>query len=1057
MNKPLRRVISATLALSLSVTLAVNAYAEEIAKVHKHEAVSAEAVATKEKSEKAKKPEKTPITKDNLPEVLDFERVKGQGFVSRLKSEEQDMCEIVLENEDGTRGLYIFDSPVKFKNKNGETVDKSNKVKPHTKNGAPCFKSESNDIEVHLPATIQGGVSLKDEEVNVSMKPIPSVMSKRALSVGKQKDENSVVYEDVFDNFTDIVYTFTYDGVKEDIVLEKYNGKNTFDFEVSTGGLSLEEEKGALLLKNENGEVKATMGEIVIFSADNKSNTFGEYIITEKVKNNSYIITVCVDKEYLTSPDTKYPVTIDPPINSAKDNCGIEDMQVFKGTDGTGKTETSAGRSGVSRVGWTDWGACRTLMRFANLDLSQKIKDPKQINTAYIELRDLMCQGDATSIMCSEFIGNKWDDADQRTWNSLQAGSTGTNSPAISVSYGKGNSDNRTDKHWYRWDIKAIAKKWVGNKNYQNKGVIFRTASPTFENSSSYARYMKTFSSMQGSEIYKPYFYIEYNYYVPVTKVSLSRSSLGLMEGQTYTFYPTVTPSTATNQQFIWTSRDPAVATVSSSGKVTAVSPGIVTITVQSSANSSIEPAKCTVVVGKKDSDYDGIIDSKDGTNGAKKYNNIFNVNWKDEAENANYTVDYKMDYSQFFTNNKVYNSTISTISSLFAATVYDGQYISQYGSTPNEDEKTKCGISNLMKHHGMSEVVVEQLTVDKCKDQHITDVAIGHRRVICNGIAKEIIAVSVRGTNTSTEEWSSNFDIGCDDIFYNNNPIQKNEDWVTAKNHMGLDITANRVKEIVDKYISDHISSNSAIQKTLWITGHSRGGGIANILGSYYDSKYETFVYTFASPRTTTVSSTEAKSHKSIFNIINEDDMISHMPMGKWHFIRFGTDIGKSIEGQYKNEWKEYTGIEYKSSSIKMQGLIAQFARLSTDRNDCYKYHCSCHGDGTDNSMSRSSPNKENSIDYGEYYQKTEFEGYKGEYQGGAAYYKHCETTAFFMQYLARLASAGGIINSAATAVTDISPRYNTVRNDFISYYMAGNVKPPHLAISYYILSKKF
>ncbi len=99
----------------------------------------------------------------------------------------------------------------------------------------------------------------------------------------------------------------------------------------------------------------------------------------------------------------------------------------------------------------------------------------QQINTAYIELRDLMCQGDATSILCSEFIGNKWDDADQRTWNSLQAGSTGTNSPAISVSYGKGNSDNRTDKHWYRWDIKAIAKKWVGNTDCQQKGVVFRT------------------------------------------------------------------------------------------------------------------------------------------------------------------------------------------------------------------------------------------------------------------------------------------------------------------------------------------------------------------------------------------------------------------------------------------------------------------------------------------------------------------------------------------------------------------------------------------------------
>ena len=609
MNKPLRRVISATLALSLSVTLAVNAYAEEIAKVHKQAAVSAEVEAVKEKSEKAKKPEKIKITKDNLPEVLDFERVKGQGFVSRLKSEEQDMCEIVLENEDGTRGLYVFDSPVKFKNEKGETVDKSNKVKPHTKNGAPCFKSESNDIEVHLPATIQGGVSLKDEEVNVSMKPIPSVMSKRALSVGKQKDENSVVYEDVFDNFTDIVYTFTYDGVKEDIVLEKYNGKNTFDFEVITGGLSLEEEKGALLLKDENGEVKATMGEIVIFSADNKNNIFGEYKITEKQKNNSYIITVCVDVAYLTSPDTKYPVTIDPPINSVKDNCGIEDMQVFKGTDGTGKTETSAGRSGVSRVGWTDWGACRTLMRFANLDLSNKIKDPKQINTAYIELRDLMCQGDATSIMCSEFTGESWEESDVRTWNNLSAGSYDASSLPVNVSYSIGY--NNTSKHWYRWDIKAIAKKWVGNKNYQNKGVVFRLSNSTYENNSKYAYYMKTFSSMQGSEIYKPYFYIEYNYYVPVTNVRFSISSLTLEEKETYTFHPIITPNTATNQQFTWTSSNTAVATVSSSGKVTAKEAGTTTIKARSKANSSAE-ATCKVTVKLADGDNDEIPDIYD-------------------------------------------------------------------------------------------------------------------------------------------------------------------------------------------------------------------------------------------------------------------------------------------------------------------------------------------------------------------------------------------------------------------------------------------------------------
>ena len=208
-----------------------------------------------------------------------------------------------------------------------------------------------------------------------------------------------------------------------------------------------------------------------------------------------------------------------------------------------------------------------------------------------------MCQGDATSIICSEFTGNKWKDAEQRTWNSLQAGSTGTNSPAISVSYGKGNSDSRTDKQWYRWDIKAIAKKWVGNNNCQDKGVIFRTASSTFENSSSYAQYMKTFSSMQGSEIYKPYFYLNYNSYTPVTNVRFSISSLTLEEKETYTFHPIVTPSTATNQEFTWESSNENVATVIN-GKVTAKEAGTAVIKVKSKDNSSVE-ATCKVTVNK--------------------------------------------------------------------------------------------------------------------------------------------------------------------------------------------------------------------------------------------------------------------------------------------------------------------------------------------------------------------------------------------------------------------------------------------------------------------------
>ena len=70
MNKPLRRVISATLALSLSVTLAVNAYAEEIEKVHKHEAVSTEAVLSKKNRKRQRSSKKHRLQRIISPKCL---------------------------------------------------------------------------------------------------------------------------------------------------------------------------------------------------------------------------------------------------------------------------------------------------------------------------------------------------------------------------------------------------------------------------------------------------------------------------------------------------------------------------------------------------------------------------------------------------------------------------------------------------------------------------------------------------------------------------------------------------------------------------------------------------------------------------------------------------------------------------------------------------------------------------------------------------------------------------------------------------------------------------
>ena len=82
---------------------------------------------------------------------------------------------------------------------------------------------------------------------------------------------------------------------------------------------------------------------------------------------------------------------------------------------------------------------------------------------------------------------------------------------------------------------------------------------------------------------------------VPVTGVSLNKTTLSLSKGSTETLTATIAPTNATNTAVTWKSSNTSVATVDSDGKVTAVTAGTATITVTTADGS--KTATCTVTV----------------------------------------------------------------------------------------------------------------------------------------------------------------------------------------------------------------------------------------------------------------------------------------------------------------------------------------------------------------------------------------------------------------------------------------------------------------------------
>ena len=89
---------------------------------------------------------------------------------------------------------------------------------------------------------------------------------------------------------------------------------------------------------------------------------------------------------------------------------------------------------------------------------------------------------------------------------------------------------------------------------------------------------------------------------VKVAGISFDKSSLSLTVGNTYTLMPTVSPSNATDKSLTWSSSDPSVASVSSSGKVSATKAGTATITATANDGSGVK-ATCSVTVTSNQGD----------------------------------------------------------------------------------------------------------------------------------------------------------------------------------------------------------------------------------------------------------------------------------------------------------------------------------------------------------------------------------------------------------------------------------------------------------------------
>lgn len=446
-----------------------------------------------------------------VPEIIGYDVAVAKCHVKRLYEDEgSDLNKVVFMNVDGSKTLYLFDFPVKYIDENGKIQDiRLGIADSTTKTGE--FQTASNDIVTTFSAKFSDGISLQGNNTEINLVPVlktaqPSNETKTAtiqtqsdltLSTAKRIDENTIEYR--YDSKTTVEYSLTYTGFKEDIVVSEYTGETTYPFRLYTNGLSLEEINGSYFLVDDQGNIDASIGDIIIFTADEKNNAFGNIVPETIVENQEYLLNIVINADYLADPKTVYPIRIDPTIEINYDASGasaIEDITITTNTNYTGShTSLYVGRRSTE-------GVARALMRFPGLDLASL--EGYNVTSATVMMRDLMCESAYLDVSCHVFTGNVWD-ANSATWSNVNPNSfvsTPLHTNTMSWEIG----DEFTNRHWYGFDITAAVQGWLLGNYTPNKGIIFKVNADV-ENGSTIRN--RTFGSYNRAS-YKPSLSVTY-------------------------------------------------------------------------------------------------------------------------------------------------------------------------------------------------------------------------------------------------------------------------------------------------------------------------------------------------------------------------------------------------------------------------------------------------------------------------------------------------------------------------------------------------------------------
>ena len=187
-----------------------------------------------------------------------------------------------------------------------------------------------------------------------------------------------------------------------------------------------------------------------------------------------------------------------------------------------------------------------------------------------------------------------------------------------------------------------------------------------------------------------------------------------------------------------------------------------------------------------------------------------------------------------------------------------------------------------------------------------------------------------VRGCFT-VGEWNSLSDIGYNDESYVM-LTGEHDEWKEYDLYKSMDVASNRAMEFIDEFVSEH--DDPQRDNVALITGHSRGGSIANIVGRNLEDNilFKSFTYTFNGLGVDV--NAKDKEYKTIYNIYDPRDLfVDVYPFKDGSMQRYGTDISVDDADYIDEEYKKITGRDM-TPTLSFE-LLAKYKELFGDYFD--------------------------------------------------------------------------------------------------------------------------